>query len=355
MAAASAGLRFRRWAVAGLRVCPLVPRVVIVDTGNLIMRRVADLLRGQGQAAVSVLERDAISEQLEELTRADVLCVFGGVPIGPLVLDAAPNLRGLVSPFTGIEGFDVAAATERGVLIANGQSDENVNSVAEATVMLTLAAAYDLPHRLAAMNCTDWARREDGNRARMLKAMTVGLVGYGRIGQEVARILSVFGCKLLVYAPRLHAALPEGASQAGLSELVQRSDAILLLASLNPQSHHMIDAGLIELMKPDAAIINVARGALIDERALVAAALEGRVGRLVLDVFEQEPISADNPPRNIPGAILTPHCVAHTREALTSLPLLAVENINRLLRGEPPLTLVNPDALSAWRAHGFKR
>jgi phosphoglycerate dehydrogenase-like enzyme len=253
-----------------------------------------------------------------------------------------------------VEGFDIPAATERGVLIANGQSDENVDSVAEAAVMLTLAAAYDLPHRLAAMDCTDWLRREDGNRSRMLKTMTVGLVGYGRIGQMAARLLAPFGCKLLIHAPRLHAPLPEGASQVELAELMRLSDAVILVASLNSTTYHMIDAKLLGLMKRGATIVNVARGALIDEAALAEAAQRGSIGRLVLDVFEQEPLPADSPLRRIPGAILTPHCVSHTYEAFNSLPLLAVENIQRLLRGDPPVTLVNRQALPAWRARGFK-
>lgn len=327
--------------------------VVIVEMDNPIMRSTERLLRERGHGDVLVLGPAALTHRTDQLSRADVLCLFGAVPVGPTVLDAAPNLRGLVSPFTGVEGFDVAAATGRGILIANGQSDENVDSVAEAAVMLTLAAAYDLPHRLVALNCTEWSRREEGNRSRMLKTMTVGLVGYGRIGQELARLLSVFGCKLLVYAPRLHAPLPEGARQVGLSELAQMSDAIVLVASLNSESYHMINANLIDLMKPGVIVINVARGALIDEKALIEAAIKGHIGRLVLDVFELEPLPADSAVRGVPGAILTPHCVSHTGEALKSLPLLAAENISRLLRGEPPVTLVNPQALPAWQARGF--
>ncbi len=328
--------------------------VVIVEMDNPIMRSTEQLLHERGHRDVSVLGHAALTQKLDELSRVDVLCLFGAVPIGSAVLDAAPKLRGLVSPFTGVEGFDVAAATERGILIANGQADENVDSVAEAAVMLTLAAAYDLPHTLAAMNCTQWSRREEGSRARMLKTMTVGLVGFGRIGQELARLLSAFSCKLLIYAPRLHATLPEGARQVGLPELVQVSDAIVLVASLNSETYHMINADLIELMKPGVIMINVARGALIDEQALIEAARRGRIGRLVLDVFEQEPLPANSALRGIPGAILTPHCVSHTREALKSLPLLAADNISRLLRGEPPITLVNPQALPAWRARGFR-
>lgn len=326
---------------------------VIVNIDNPIMSTIVHLLREAGYADVSVVEQATLNQRLDRLSSADVLCAFGGAPIGSLVLEAAPNLRGLVSPFTGVEGFDVAAATERGILIANGQSDENVGSVAEAAVMLTLAAAYDLPHTLAAID-SDWPRREDGSRARMLKTMTVGLVGYGRIGQSVGRILSVFGCKQLVYAPRLHAPLPAGATRVALSELVQLSDAIILVASLNSESHHMIDADLIGLMKPDVIVVNVARGALIDERALVEAAQKGRIGRLVLDVFEQEPLPSDSPVRTVPGAILTPHCVSHTDEARKSLPRLAVENIGCLLRADAPVTLVNPEALPAWRARGLK-
>lgn len=326
--------------------------ILIAGTRNPNLSAVDRALREQGLEVLSLCDPTSIAEHLDELRDVDVICAAGIASIGEVILDAAPRLRALICPFIGIEGFDVAAATARGVLIANGQTRENVESMAEAAVMLTLVGAYDLPRALEAMRNDNWSGGSSGGRTRMLRAMTVGLIGYGQIGQATGRLLAAFGCKMLVYAPRLHAPLPAGAQRVELGALVQQSDAILLLAALSAQTHHLLNAELIAMMKPDVIVINVARGALIDEAALAAAAMHGRIG-LALDVFEHEPLPADSPLRTVAGAVLTPHLIGHTRECLDSLPRLALENIRRVLRGEEPTSLVNPAALAAWRDRGF--
>ena len=327
--------------------------ILIAGTRNPNLSAVDRALREQGHEVRSLPDPMSIAEHLDELRDVDVICASGIASIGEVILDAAPRLRAVICPFIGIEGFDVAAATERAVLIANGQTRENVESMAEAAVLLTLAGAYDLPRALQAMRDGNWSGGSSGGRTRMLKAMTVGLIGYGQIGQATGRLLSAFGCKILIYAPRLHAPLPSGAQRVELRSLVQESDAILVLAALTPETHHLLDAELIALMKDGAVVINLARGALIDEAALAAAALQGRIA-LALDVFEHEPLPSDSPLRSVAGAILTPHLIGHTRECLESLPRLALENIRLVLRGEVPISLVNPPALPAWQDRGFK-
>jgi phosphoglycerate dehydrogenase-like enzyme len=323
--------------------------ILVAGTDHPILAAIARLLREQGQSIVSLPDRRSIADRLREFPEVEILCISGTAPIGAAVMDVALKLRALVSPFIGVEGFDIAAATARGVLIANGQTEENIESMAEAAVMLTLAAAYDLPGSLEAMRRKGLAHPM-AVRARMLKPMTVGIVGYGRIGQSVARLLSAFQCSMLIHAPRLHAPLPLRAQQVELRVLAESSDVIIVLASLTVHTRHLIDAQLIALMKPNVTIINVARGGLIDEVALAQAALAGRIGRLVLDVFEHEPLAADSPLRTLPDVMLTPHCVGHTCESEASLPPFALQNIERLLRGELPLALVNPQALPLWKA-----
>ncbi len=315
------------------------------------------------RAVFEALERDATPalrfDTLDDLLcagvaalgRIEVLYAPGYVRIDDAVFARLPSLHGLVSPYTGIEGFDRAAASARGILIGNGQIDENVDSMAEATVMLLLAAAYKLPDATAAMADGAWPR--PAARGRLLKAMTVGIVGYGRIAQGVVGRLAPFGCALLIHAPRLHSPLPPGAEQVSLETLAERSDAVVVLAALGPDTHHLIGRDLIARMKPDAIVVNTARGGLIDEAALVEAGREDRLGGLALDVFEMEPLPPDNPVRMLSNAILTPHTIGHTRETIARLPIHALENIRSLLRGEPPLSLVNVEALPAWQARSL--
>jgi phosphoglycerate dehydrogenase-like enzyme len=321
--------------------------VVVLGKERLLFGDVARALQHQGVSVRSFADLGALVADSAALGRADVLYVPGG--IGAAVLDAAPRLRGVVTPYNGIDSFDRGAASARGILIGNGQFTETTESMADATVMLLLAAAYDLRTSMQGL-AEGWPQQPIAGRGRLLRAMTVGIVGYGRIAQAVVGRLRGFGCELLVHARRPLAELPAGVLQVPLTELATRADAILLLASLNAESRHLVNAELLARMKPEVILVNTSRGSLVDEQALVAAVRERRIGRLALDVFEQEPLPADSPLRGLPAAILTPHCAGHTRETKSRMPQFAVSNVVALLAGEPPLSVANPEALPAWRS-----
>jgi phosphoglycerate dehydrogenase-like enzyme len=278
------------------------------------------------------------------LRTADVLLTSGALKCDRRLFDAAPRLQAVVSLFIGTEAIDEAAASAAGVVVCNGQVPENYEGVAEGTILLTLAAMYGL--------LTKEKLLREGQAApltlptRMLWRKTVGIVGFGSIAQAVARRLSAWDLTLLVHT-RTARDLPEHVQSVTLDTLLARSDVVMLLTSLNSETRHLIDAKRLSLLKPDAVLVNTSRGAVIDEAALCQWAKAHPEALLALDVFETEPLPLDSPLRGLPNALLTPHAIAGTREAVAAIGLAAIENIAAVLAGAPQ-RVRNPDVLPAW-------
>jgi phosphoglycerate dehydrogenase-like enzyme len=274
----------------------------------------------------------------------DLILARGSLPIGPALMDGMPRLRGLVSVVTGIEGFDRRAATERGIVIANGKTAENYESMAEATILMALAARYDLPGAQQAFRA-GWP---DGSRirGRMLRGCQIGLVGFGAIARAVAHKLSTWEVNIVAYMPNAKP-LPMHVRAVELDELMRTSDVIFILAALTADSHHLIDRRRVNLMKPGALLVNTARGGLVDEQAIIDAVTKRHI-QVALDAFEAEPLPVDAPIRSLTGSILTPHCVGHTLETLASSPIATIENVMAILAGTPPPYVVNSDVLPRW-------
>lgn len=290
---------------------------------------------------------DALIAEPDFASYCDVLVAPGGLVMGDRVFDALPRLRGLVSPFIGIEGIDIDAATRRGILIANGNTPQNVESMAEATILLTLAALYDLDDARDQLR-TGW-RRPGGMHSRMLKGRTVGLIGYGRIAQAVAARLEPWGVSFLVSTPRLKVPLPPGSEHVDMGTLLSRSDIVMVLASLNAETRGMLGQAQLESMKENAVLVVTSRGGILDEKALATMLKRRPRFRVALDVFATEPLPEDSPLRNLPSAILTPHGIGHTHESIDSLPPAAIASVLDLLEGRPPKTVCNPGVLEHWR------
>ncbi len=279
---------------------------------------------------------------------AAILCL-GQTRCDAALIARMPRLALLLSAVTGIEGFDIEAATARGVLIGNGQVELNYIQMAEATILLILAALYDF-------NFTQRVLREGVPqphplRARLLRHRTIGFVGFGRIAQEVARRLAAWDAPMIAYVHRPNPSLEKfGVKPVELESLLREADIVSLHCSLNAQTRHIIDARRLASMKNSAIIVNTGRGGLIDEAALCAALAEGQIAGAALDVFEVEPLPAASPLRQLPNVILTPHSVGHTDECQKAIMENAWESIRRVAHGEPPVLLKNPDALAAWQA-----
>ncbi|MGO9453216.1 MAG: NAD(P)-dependent oxidoreductase [Candidatus Binataceae bacterium] len=285
-------------------------------------------------------------ESADALKAADMFVTISNFRCTRELMMTAPRLRGVVSPFIGTEGIDEAAATDLGIIVANGSVPENFLSMSESTILFILASLYSLhwwEHRLR-----ENLPHPPQVPGRMLRGRTVGLIGFGQIARGIASRLSGWDIRIQTYIPRLRAPLPPEVARVGLEELLQTSDVVCVLAPLNAETKGMLDLERLRLMKPDAVLINTARGGIIDEAALVQIARERPDFRMALDTFAEEPLPADSPLRDLPNAILTPHAIGHTQESLDALPVAAIENVSRILKGELPLYLRNPDVIPAW-------
>jgi len=283
-----------------------------------------------------------------ELTSADIIISRPGFAVSKSIIADTRQLRAIVSPFTGIDGIDLEAATAAGIIVANGQVIENTESMAEATILILLAALYDL-HGTEAVLRENLPRPRVMN-ARMLKGKTVGLIGWGQISRAVAERLSSWEANIQA-SSRSRNSGSEGAVRfVGLEELLRTSDVICVLSSLNPGSVGLLNADRLRLLKRDAVLVNTARGAIIDEAALYQVARERPDLRLALDTFTVEPLPASSPLRELPNAILTPHQIGHTQEASDALPSAAIENIRRILAGKLPLYICNPEIAAEWQS-----
>jgi phosphoglycerate dehydrogenase-like enzyme len=325
---------------------PTAPRVVTVSRPVLwpLFDDMEARLRDAGCEVMSFRTLEAFQSEPSALTDADVLLATPAVRCTRAVMAAAPRLRAVISPFIGTEGFDEAAATDLGVLVANGHTPENAESMAEATIMLILAALYDLHGSEAVLRGT--IPRPSQSRAFMLRGRSIGMLGYGTIARAMTVRLAGWGVRLLAWSRRQDPAAP--VEWMGLDALLCHSDVVCVLLSLNEDTRGLLDADRLRLMKPNVVLLNTARGGIIDEDALVAVARERPKMRIALDTFETEPLPSDSPLRDLPNAILTPHMVGHTVESHGVLPGVAVEAVMRVLRGEPPLYVRNPAVLEVW-------
>lgn len=281
-----------------------------------------------------------------DLAAADVLLTPGSEICDRSVLSAAPRLQAVVSPSIGIDGIEEAAANARQVLICNTPIPENYEGVAEGTILLILAAMYDL---LGKVNLVRNGEFPSGQfEARMLWRKTVGLVGFGKIAEAVAHRLSGWDLRLVAHT-RSDKPLPGHVERMALDDLLRASDVVVLLTSLNSDTRHLIDERRLALAKPDVVIVNTSRGAVVDEAALCRFAQTHPLARLALDVFEVEPLPEDSPLRHLPNVMLTPHAIAGTREVFTAIRKAAVENVAAVLDGTPR-NVCNPQILSEWKA-----
>ena len=270
---------------------------------NEMFDAIAADLRDAGHRVIRYSDRQAFAAAREPLAGIDVLLCVAIFPITRPMLEAATRLRAIVSAVTGIDGVDVAAATDCGVVVANAQTDENIAGMAEATVLMILAALYDLNRAQGRLRQNLW--RPPQLTARSLRGKTVGFVGFGRIGRETARLLAPFGATLQ-YCARHDADLAglPPVVRADLDTLMRTSDVVVVLASLNEQSRGLVSADKLRLMKKTAFLVNVARGAIVDEAALAAALKAGTIAGAALDCFAVEPLPPDSPLRKLPNVIL---------------------------------------------------
>jgi D-3-phosphoglycerate dehydrogenase len=262
-------------------------------------------------------------------------------------IDACPTLRVVSKHGVGVSNIDVAACTRRGipVYVTPGA---NAQSVAELTIGLMIAAA----RRIA------WMDREirEGRSPRVqdgieLRGRTLGLVGFGQIGQRVARIARALGMRVRAFDPFMRGSSPVEAVEicVSLDDLLAASDVLSLHVPLNRETRSLIGAAELAGLPEGAILVNTARGEIVDETALVDALRSGRLFAAGLDTTVEEPIGPENPLVSLPNVVLTPHVGGSTPAALAAMASAAAENVVNALEGRPvdPASCVNPEVLSA--------
>lgn len=268
------------------------------------------------------------------------LVVRSRTQVTEALLSQAPQLRVVARAGVGVDNVDLKAATARKILVVNAPTAATT-SVAELTVTFALLLLRDLYAAIQKTKEGGWQR---GLHGAELSGKTVGLVGYGRIGREVARRLRGFGATVQAFDPLLTRS-PDETPLVPLDDLLGKSDIVSLHAALTPENHHLLNTERLARLRRGAYIINVARGALLDEEALLAALNSGQVAGAALDVFETEP-----PTRTAllthPHVLPTPHLGASTPEAQRRAGVQVAEELLRLLRGEEPLYLVNTEVVA---------
>jgi glyoxylate reductase len=319
------------------------------------MPRAEAALREHAEVEVFQSERKISRDELKAaLRRSDFLYTLGDTPIDADILDANPDLKGIAAMTMITNVIDLEAATERGIPVTN------IDHVIQTTTCdLTLALILGLATRLVEAD-----RFVRSGRFRQEQSMTflwhslpgktVGLIGMGEIGTEIAKRCRAFELEVLyTKRTRLDDARERelGVQWVGdMDEIIKRSDYVVLMVKYTPETHLMFGDREFRLMKPSAFFVNTARGRLVDEAAMLAALREGRIAGAGLDVYWTEPpVGEPAPPEELykmDNVIVTGHIGSATYESRDTMAMLAAENMLALIKGETPPNLLNPEALA---------
>jgi D-3-phosphoglycerate dehydrogenase / 2-oxoglutarate reductase len=283
---------------------------------------------------------------LELVRDVHAIAVRSETKITREVFAAAPNLKVVGRAGVGVDNVDVEAATERGVVVMNTPSGNTI-ATAELTFTHILCGARPVPQAAASMRAGQWDRKSFSGVELFKK--TLGIVGLGRIGSEVAKRAQAFGMRVLAYDPYLAPSRAKAMQVEGvtLDELLAQSDYITVHMPLTEDTQYMIDEAALEKCKKGVRIFNCARGGIIKETALLAALKSGKVAAAGLDVFEDEPLAKESEFRQLPNVVLTPHLGASTAEAQESVGIEIAEQIADVLKGGVIRNAVNMPSIDA--------
>jgi D-3-phosphoglycerate dehydrogenase len=300
-------------------------------------------LRARGVRLVTLPEGVTEGLLVHEVRDADLLLMCY-TPITSRVIDAAARLKGIVKYGVGIDAIDIEAAKRRGIPVVN-IPEYAEETVAEGAFALMIALARKLGPLHCEMKAKGWAWPVQEWLGQDLAGKTLGLVGVGKIGRSLARMAGAgFRMRVLGFDPHVDAS---AMAKAGvekcdqLAEMLPECDFVSLHAVLKPETRHLIGRAELEQMKTSAILINVARGALVDEAALAECLLAGRIAGAGLDVYSQEPLAlADHPLSalfHLPNVLLVPHLTFYTKEAMQRLEQETLERCDEILQGRPVL------------------
>jgi glycerate dehydrogenase len=293
---------------------------------------------------LEVFDRTAKEQIIARLQGATVALTNKAV-IDRAVISALPDLRFIGVTATGYNIVDIAAARERGIVVCN-VPEYSTQDVTQAVFALLLELTNRTGHHAETVRAGKWSKSPDfcywDYPPIGLSGLTLGIIGFGRIGRAVARIGQAFGMKILATRRNIAAtAEADGIRYVELDTLVRESDAITLHCPLTPETTRLVNAQFLAKMKPTAFLINTARGGLVDEAALADALNHDRIAGAGLDVLSSEPPLPDNPLLSAKNCIITPHIAWATKTARIRLLQVTADNIRAWLNGKPQ-NVVNP-------------
>ncbi|HSN93485.1 MAG TPA: D-2-hydroxyacid dehydrogenase [Anaerolineaceae bacterium] len=301
-------------------------------------------------------EADSIPAELWD--KAEVLFTSGRNLPKP---EQVPNLKWAQNSLAGVETLLRSDLAHKPGLLMTSASGTMVGTMGEFTLMAMLMLAHKMPEIMQLQRKKEWGNNLSKSlQPQDLRGLTVGIVGYGSIGREVARVLQPFGVKILAAKKNVMKLEDEGYTPAGLGDpegklftrlypiealkgMLTECDHVVIALPHTPETHHLFDKAMFDAMKPGAFLINVARGGMIKDEDLVAALKTGKVAGAVLDVFDPEPLPADSPYWNLPNVIVTPHVSGVTPDLMDDVVELFAVNLKRYLEGQTLYNLVDLD------------
>ena len=304
------------------------------------------LLHAAGQVVWAEGNREA--DLVQDMKDAEVV-ISGVRAITREAIIASEQLKAAIAYGVGFDHIDVAAATEKGVYVVNTPGVNSI-SVAEFALGLMIGVARKIPQLHEAVRVGKWLRWELlGNE---LHGKTLGMVGFGRVGTHLATLARGLGMSVLVFDPYVP---KEKASELGvelltLEPLLTRADFVVVCCALTDETRGLLGEKALTLLKPTAYLVNVARGPIVDEQALIKALREKRIAGAALDVFEKEPPDANNPLLTLENVILSPHIAGVAQDASKRISVWVAEDVVRVLNHEPPKYPANPEVLGVRRS-----
>jgi D-3-phosphoglycerate dehydrogenase len=320
-------------------------RVVIVDS-DIPHKKYEDEILGKINAEVVKFDCKSEDEVISVAKNGDAILV-NVAPITKRVISHLENCKIIVVYGIGYDNVDLFAASERGIYVCN-VPDFMTFEVADHTLSLILSLVRKIPWIGQMTKSGHWydslVQFESIYR---LDGLTAGIIGFGRIGRQVAERLSAFHVKLLVYDPYVSSDIVQqfGASKVELKTLLKNSDIVTIHVPLTKETWHLIGLSELRLMKRSAILINTSRGAVIDQKYLVEALKNKWISAAGLDVLEEEPPKRDDPILGLDNVIITPHMAFYSVDSVADLHKKAAKEVVRVLQGKKPMHLVNRDVL----------
>lgn len=308
-------------------------RLAILDDYQGVALGLADWGRLDAEIHVFTDHLDNEDALVERLAPFDILCLMRErTPMPRALMERLPNLKLLVTGGMRNAAIDVAAAADNGVLVS-GTSAAPAPATAELTLTMILALARGLMTETRSVRAGGWQVK----LGRDARGATLGIVGLGKLGGEVARLAQAFGMEIIAWSENLtdERAAEVGVTRVGKAELFERADFITIHMVLSDRSRGLVGAEDIARMKPDAYLVNTSRGPIIDMDALVAALLGNRIAGAALDVYEEEPLPADDLLRSMENVLATPHIGFVTRETYQIMYPEITNSVEAFLNGDP--------------------